>query len=354
MPGEILYYVHHHGGGHRSRAREICRQLAGDVTLLSSLPVPADLTSWEHPGTRRRWITLPRDTGDGVDPDAPVDHRDPDAAGLLHWAPIGHPGLQARHAALLACIADVSPSLLVSDVSVEIAGLARISGVPVVMMLLPGVRTDAAHRWAFGLSRGLLAPWPQPPTVPQWLAPWTSRTVFAGGIGGGSGADAQDERVGSDDRAACDDRSAHAHRRVLVAFGAGGGPERELRAAAAATPGWIWDFPGPAAPTEFWRRRLADADVVVAHAGLGTVADLAIAGGRAVVIPQSRPFGEQRATGRLLRDLGIVRAREAWPARSAWEALLESTFSAEPTDWSGWGVHDGARRAADWLLEQAG
>lgn len=345
MPGEIFYYIHHHGSGHQHRARAICRELDADVTLFSSLPRPTDLSSWEHPGTRRRWVALPWDTGDGIDPAAPAGYQDPDAMGLLHFSPIGHPGLQARNAALLAGVAEVSPSLLVSDVSVEIAGLARISGVPTVMMLLPGKRSDAAHRWAFGLSRGLLAPWPRPPRLPEWLAPWESKTFFAGGIAAGDAADVTDTRTAS---------TPDADRRVLLAFGGAGRPEQQLRQAAAATPGWSWEFPGATDDGEVWRRRLIDADVVVAHAGLGTVADLALARRRAVILPQPRPYDEQGATGRLLEELEIARPRDTWPAPREWKALLEGAGEAKGADWSAWGVVDGARRAAGWLLEQAG
>lgn len=342
MPAEILYYVHHHGGGHLGRAREICRHLPLDVTLVSSLPCPADLTSWEHPGTRRRWVTVPWDTGDGDNPTAPALYPDPDAAGMLHWAPIGHPGLQARNAALLACIAERSPSLVVSDVSAEIVGLARLSGVPTVMVVLPGVRSDAAHQWAFGLCRGLLAPWPRPGELPEWLRPWRSRTCFAGGIG--AGAPHVTPVSGAEQGA----------RQVLVAFGAGERPARALRDAAAATPGWSWHLPDVTVSPDEWRRRLAGAEVVVSHAGLGTVADLAISRGRALVIPQPRPFGEQDATGRLLQDLGIDRAHRRWPEAADWNRLLDKASGAETGSWEAWGVADGARRAAGWLVEQAG
>ncbi len=344
MPAEILYYVHHHGGGHLGRAREICRHLPLDVTVVSSLPCPADLTSWEHPGSagRRRWVTVPWDTGDGNDPSAPALYPDPDAAGLLHWAPIGHPGLQARNAALLACIAERSPSLLVSDVSAEIVGLARLSGVPTVMVVLPGDRSDAAHQWAFGLCRGLLAPWPCPGALPEWLRPWRSRTCFAGGIGAGTSSVAA---------ASSGERGS---RGVLVAFGAGERPRRALREAAAATPEWTWDLPETAVTADEWRGRLADADVVVAHAGLGTLADLAISRGRALVIPQPRPFGEQYATGRLLQELGIDRAHRGWPQAADWNRLLDKAAGAETASWEAWGVADGARRASRWLVEQAG
>lgn len=344
MPAEILYYVHHHGSGHLGRAREICRHLPLDVTLVSSLPSP-ELTSWEHPGSagRRRWVTVPWDTGDGDDPTAPARYPDPDAAGMLHWAPIGHPGLQARNAALLACIAERSPSLVVSDVSAEIVGLARLSGVPTVMVALPGDRSDAAHQWAFGLCRGLLAPWPRPSALPEWLRPWRSRTCFAGGIGGATPSSV--DPVGSQERGS---------RRVLVAFGAGERPGRAVHEAAAATPGWTWDLPDTTVSADEWRGRLADADVVVAHAGLGTVADLAISRSRALVIPQPRPFGEQHATGWLLQDAGIDRTHQGWPEGADWNRLLDKVSGAETDSWGAWGVTDGSGRAARWLVEQVG
>lgn len=342
--GEIFYYVHHHGGGHRSRAREILRHLEADVVLLSSLSRPPDLDAWVPTGStaRRDWLELAWDTGDGTDPAAAAHYYDADAGGLLHWAPIGHPGLQLRHQQLTAAIAERSPALLVSDVSAEIAGVARLSGVPVVSVLLPGRRDDAPHRLAFDLSRGLLAPWPRPPTAPEWLRPWASRTFHAGGIGAALAATARPtaEQV--------------ARRMVIPAFGTDPAPQQHWRAAASASRTWNWELDAELLPVQEWRRRLAAADVVVAHAGLGTIADLAATGRRSVIIPQSRPFGEQDATAELVRSLGIGSlVLPDWPTVGDWDALLDKVSAGPADDWSAWGVQDGARRAAEWLLEQA-
>lgn len=343
-PGEIFYYVHHHGGGHRSRAREISRHLEADVFLLSSLPRPPDLDAWVPAGStaRRDWLELAWDTGDGADPAAAARYEDPDAGGLLHWVPIGHHGLQLRHQQLTAAIAEHSPALLVSDVSAEIACVARLSGVPVVSVLLPGRRDDAPHRLAFELSRGLLAPWPCPPTAPEWLRPWASRTFFAGGIGAEVAATA---------------RSAAgqvAGRTVIPAFGIDPAPQQQWRAAAAASRTWNWQLDAELLPVQQWRQRLAAADVVVAHAGLGTIADLAVTGRRSVIIPQPRPFGEQDATAELVRSLGIGSlVLPDWPTVGDWDALLDRVSAGPADDWSAWSVQDGARRAAEWLLEQA-
>lgn len=349
-PGEIFYYVHHHGGGHRSRAREILRHLDADVFLLSSLPRPPNLTEWVPQGSdaRRDWLELAWDTGDGADPAAAARYEDPDAGGLLHWAPISHRGLQLRHHQLTAAIADRAPALLVSDVSAEIACVARLSGVPVVSVLLPGRRDDAPHRLAFELSRGLLAPWPRPPTEPEWLRPWASRTFFAGGIGGAGGAGGAVAVTGQPAAGQV------AGQTVIPAFGTDPAPQQKWRAAAAASRTWNWELDADLLPVEQWRQRLAAADVVVAHAGLGTIADLATSGRRSVIIPQPRPFGEQDATAALVRalDIGSLVLPD-WPAVSDWDTLLESMSAGPADDWSAWGVQHGARRAAVWLLEQA-
>ena len=80
------------GNGHLGRVRSIIAALGTEATVLSSLPAPA---GWSA-GTA--WVQLPRDDdGDG----AP---RDPEAGGVLHWAPLGHAGLRERMGAIAAWV----------------------------------------------------------------------------------------------------------------------------------------------------------------------------------------------------------------------------------------------------------
>lgn len=352
MPGEIFYYVHHDGGGHRSRARAICRHLGKDVTLLSSLDPPTDLDDWRPPAStaNREWVVLPWDTGTVEDPRGEVRYRDPTANGQLHWVPAGHPGLLARHRMLLSRMADRAPALLVADVSVEIATLARLCGIPVVMVLLPGRRDDPAHQRAFALSTGLLAPWPRPPVLPEWLQPFASRTLFAGGIGADSPPAVPIPAV---EQPAAARSPAVAGRHVVAAFGSAG-PPPELVQDQQAPRKWSWEFPTADRPAAEWRAHLGEAAVVVAHAGLGTIADLAAARARAIVIPQPRPFDEQGATAALLVALDITRVLRSWPAPQEWNRLLDKVFAAPVGDWDAWGTKHGARSAAGWLSELAG
>ncbi|MEC3912436.1 hypothetical protein U5A82_18735 [Sphingobium sp. CR2-8] len=130
----IGYYVHHHGAGHLARARAIAAASGGRVTLLGT-------------GIGALGIDLADDRPvsggfDGVDR---ADCR-PDA---LHYAPIDHGGVRARTAAILQWIAAQRPSLMVVDVSVEVAMLARLASVPVVYVRLNGDRRDAPHLEAF-------------------------------------------------------------------------------------------------------------------------------------------------------------------------------------------------------------
>src|SRR5947208_34050 len=53
-----------------------------------------------------------------------------------------------------------APSVLVVGVSVEVTALARLMGVPVVSVVLPGRRGDPAHRLGHALAEALIAPWP--------------------------------------------------------------------------------------------------------------------------------------------------------------------------------------------------
>jgi hypothetical protein len=270
----IGYYIHHRGAGHLQMARCIAAEVH-DITGLSSLARPA---GW--PGG---WVRLPRDDTNA----RPVQ---PTAGGALHWAPLADAGLRARMAAIAAGIGRAAPAALMVDVSVEVTLLARLMGVPVVTMLLPGDRGDPAHRLGYTLSQTLIAPWPA--SVPELLAldgePWASKIRHVGAFSRFDGRPAQPRAGRPEDR-----------RQVLVLQGQGGPAiaDHDLRAAARNTPGWAWTVLGG---TGNWNddpwTALCQADVVVTHAGLNALAEVAAARKPAVVIPQARPHGEQAAT----------------------------------------------------------
>ncbi len=322
----IAYYVHHHGSGHAHRATAIATRLRSPVVGLGSGPAPA---GW--PG---RWVRLPDDAGGTTD--------DVTAGGALHWAPRNHAGLRERMRAISAELAGAA--LLVVDVSVEVALLGRLHGVPVVVMAQPGDRTDRPHRLAYDLAERLLAPWPQRPS-PDWPAAWTAKTVHLGAVSRFDGR--PDDGPGAD-------------RRVLALWGSGGLDvgAAEMRAAASATPGWRWDVIGPpaagTAPSNLtWRGWVDDvwpelraAGVVVTHAGQNALAEVAAARRPAVVVPQRRPHAEQVATGDALRRAGLGVVAGGWPAPAEWPGVLAEAQARGGAAWKQWSPGDGAARAA--------
>ena len=106
---------------------------------------------WPRRRTAAAWIRLARDD-DG-------EPRDATAGGSLHWAPLRHPGLRSRAAAVSAWIERERPDVMVVDVSIEIALLARLHGVPVVLVAQRGIRHDAAHALAYAQAAAIAAPW---------------------------------------------------------------------------------------------------------------------------------------------------------------------------------------------------
>jgi hypothetical protein len=325
----IAYYVHHQGSGHAHRAAAIAAHLRTPVVGMGSGPSPA---GW--PG---RWVALPGDADEG---DAGGTVADPTAHGTLHWAPRRHPGLRERMQLISEALAGAS--LLVVDVSVEVALLGRLHGVPVVIMAQPGDRTDRPHRLAYDLADRLLAPWPSR-AEPGWPASWTAKTVHLGGLSRFDGRSTRSPQG----------------RRVLALWGSGGLDvgAAALRDAAAATPDWDWTVAGPepaGAPAGLaWRGWIDDvwpeldaAGVVVTHAGQNAVAEVAAARRAAVIVPQRRPHGEQVATGEALRRARLGVVTPVWPAAPAWPGVLEEAVARGGAGWSAWSPGDGAARAA--------
>lgn len=315
----IGYYIHHHGYGHLARAVSISAQLRRPVTALTSRTV-------SHPHPFTEIVNLPRD-------DAAAVVSEPTAHGALHWAPHHDHGYGARMRALARWVADAQPEACVVDVSVEVAIFLRLLGVPVIVVALPGERTDAAHVLVHRVADHILAAWPAALNSPHWLLPHAHKTSYVGGISRFEG------RARS---TALYDHSGTS--KVLLLGGAGGG----LGDATPELHDVTWRvIGGDAGPwiADPWTEICA-ADVVVSHAGQNSIADLAAAGRPAVIIPQPRPFGEQQATAEVLSRHGLAVTSAVWPSRDSWPDVLRRARAVDTSRWRHWQVQGAAARAA--------
>jgi hypothetical protein len=322
----IGYYVHHQGKGHLQRMRCIAAHLQTPVTVLSSLPAADSDASW---------IVLPMDDTSAIDPTA---------NGTLHWVPLHDNGLRERMAMIASWIGAAKPDLVVVDVSVEVAMLCRLMGVPTIVVAMRGDRFDLAHRAAYDAAYSLLAPWAAEFAVPDWPARWQNKTFHAGAISRFADRTAQlgGLHVGS--------------RRGLVLWGSGGGgvPMDRVVAMASATPGWEWRVAGvaPRGNGDVWDL-LQWADVVVTHGGQGAIAEVAAARRPAVVIAEDRPHGEQAATATAIAAAGLAVAVSGWPAPGDWPELLERAAQRDAEQWARWAPADAASRAAAFIAAAA-
>lgn len=334
----IGFYLHHQGSGHRVRGTLLARAVVaagGSVTGAGTGPAP---TGW--PG---RWTPLVADDGAAQAPGRADPSQDPTAGGVLHWAPVGDPALLTRAHQVTSWLAAERPDVVLVDVSVEVALLVRLGGVPVVVTALPGERTDRAHVMAYDLADHLLAPWPAGTHEVGWPTHWQDKTVHLGGLSRFTG------RVPASPVTPV---SASGARTVLALWGAGGvdvGPA-ELAATQEATPGWTWVHRGGGHPAahDLWAE-LEAADVVVTQAGQNAVADVACAARPAVVVAQSRPHAEQEATARAVDRLGIAPGVLGWPPADRWPDLLEQAHTRGGAGWARWVGVDAATRGAELL-----
>ena len=327
----IGWYVHHQGRGHLHRARAVTAHLDEDVTVLSTLP----REDWAAD-----WLELPRDDVEG--------RTDASPGGRLHYAPVDNLGHTERLAAIASWVTRVRPRLVVVDVSVEVTVLVRTLGIPVVVMAMPGDRDDAPHELGHDLARAIVAPWPGELYQPGYLRRRADKVTYAGGISRHAGRPlpAPPTATASPATTAATAPRHDGPRRVLLLGGAGGsrlGPA-DLDAARAATPGWQWTVAGPLGE---WHADvlplLVSTDVAVIAAGQNSVADVAVAGCRAVVVAEDRPFDEQRATAGVLAQHGLAVVREAWP--TDWAAVLDEAMALDPA-WERWRADGAAARAA--------
>lgn len=329
MRANIAFYVHHHGSGHVMRALALSRALDScDVTFLGSglepysALIPPEI----------RCIRLPADTP------AAHDHYYTDPRGLdcLHYAPLNIGGLRKRNAMLTAFFEKTFPLLLIVDVSVETALLARLCGVPTIVVRQHGRRDDAAHRAAYQSASALLAPYPRAMERPEpdWLR---NKTIYTGGF----------SRYAIGDRGGLEEDD----KTVVIMTGTGGTSIDHAFAfhIAGACPGWTFRILGLEHPdgTELPGNLrflgkvpeplpiLQRARVVIGNTGHNTVMEMASLGKRFITVPEARPFDEQQEKAGLLAESGLALVVNPGALYSTdWAGLLQ-TASGGAADWPG-------------------
>ncbi|WP_044042877.1 glycosyltransferase family 28 protein [Caballeronia insecticola] len=336
----IGYYAHHQGAGHVTRALAIAAHLPGPVTLFgSSLPendIPTNVSVCRLP------IDFDKDTF-------------PDSTFEPFYAPLNVRGLRERMKMLVDWFCDASPCLLVVDVSVEVALLARFCGIPTVYIRQRGARFDEAHSLAYASARRLLAPYPIEFEQPDAPAVWTAKTDYSGLISRYEGVVATRPRV---------------EKLVTVITGHGGTAITLARLAIAARlcDDWQWAVLGPIAPDDAvslpvnlhlhgvlddplpW---LSKASVVIGSAGDGVVSEIAALRCRFICIPEARPFGEQQATARVLDAAKLAISLSAWPPAQEWPSLLIRAERLRASAWDRYATDRGAERAARFIMQTA-
>ncbi len=347
----VGFYVHHHGRGHAHRTREIVAHLSGTAYLFGT-----DLSAIEDIASRRTICqTLPPDTSQ-------TDSYAEDWPEVLHYAPLGIPTIRGRMHALVNFFEKYDLDLLVVDVSVEIALLARLCGIPTIYSRQHGYRQDPAHVAAFQSATSLLAPYPrawEEPETPNWVK---KKTFYAGGF-----SRLNDQTLSQSDAKEIASMSTHQkHVVVMTGFGGEEEPYQLLAETARKNTQWQWWVLGPISPSGSSPDNLhylgvqsnpypylKGADVVVASAGNNTVMELAEIKARYICIPEARPFDEQLSKARLLARKNAALVLPQWSKPSVWENHLRQVQHTD-TDALNSIIADGAaRRAAQHIEEVA-
>ncbi|WP_338013662.1 hypothetical protein, partial [Corynebacterium heidelbergense] len=377
--GPVGLYAHHAGSGHLHRCAAIAREL-------NKRGVRTEILSSRDPGTG---VHLPLDLhepptattdaspnaagaagSDAADllAAAPEAYVDPTAHGSLHWAPLGVPGYTQRMAAIAQWIQEHRPAAMYVDVSVEVAALCRLLGVPVITLAMPGSRQDGPHQLGYQQAHAILAGWPNWVPTPAHLHRWADKLAPVGGLTRFEGrprpprtATTTSTATGTAGATAPDDHRAPL---ITVLQGSGGDSwteaywEEVFRSHSA----YRWQLLGGSRRVADPFPALCSSDLVIAAAGQNSVADIAAARVPAIFLPQHRPYEEQQATARLLQSAGLAHIVWDLPGATQWEPHLRAAWQlgesaqtgrGQGCEWERWQVSGATARAAEVIAQVA-
>ncbi|PRY93735.1 hypothetical protein BCF33_2619 [Hasllibacter halocynthiae] len=354
------YFVHHQGRGHATRCASLVNALPADRSV-SVFCARDDIFPPLRKGVTVRRIPSLFEEPNAV-PRAMSTLRSPPN---VHCAPVGWPTIRQAMGTIARFFAEEDPALMISDVSCEVAQLARVASVPCVHVLQHGDRSDPGHMHAYEGCAGLLAPYDarlEQEGRPAWLL---DLVHHAPGLGVASRV--RGDRV----RARLRLGLAPDANVVLVLSGGGGAgtPLAPLTMAARAMPDTLFVTIGTVAGE--WHEtgaanlrhdgwvdgaddHLDAADAVIASTGNTTCHQILARGLPWLAVPEWRYFEEQLWKGRCLAREGVCALRETWPGTpQGWRDALAEAARADGARARSMVRADAAPRAARWLEDLA-
>lgn len=353
---KIGYFVHHQGRGHAERAAAIANALIDrrDVTLFCARD---DIFPTLDP--RIEIVVLPSLF-------EPTGREAPGMASLpmpstTHCAPIGWPSITKAMAMLTDWFSKARPALFITDVSAELAQLARLCSVPHICVLQHGNRGDAGHMAAYEGAVGLLAPYHtklEQPDRPRWMI---DKTHYASGVG-------VDNSIAPSKRDARRDLGLSPHDDIVLVIGGGGGdgtPAAPLTLGARAQPRSRWISIG--AVQNAWHETppgnlehrgwvdnpqswIAAADRVVSSCGNTTVHMVLVAGKPWVIVPEWRYFDEQLRKAEVLGHENLAAYAPDLPSHiDAWTRIWKVAAGIDVAAQRSLIDNDADLKAAEWI-----
>lgn len=155
------------------RALAISKKLKAQVTFLGS-----NLKVYENiiPDTIN-CIHLPMDIAGFHDP----EFENNTTIDVLHYAPLNVSGIRLRNKIICDFFNSSYQLILIVDISVEVTLLARLCGIPTIVIKQHGYREDPAHLAAYQSASLIIAPYPIElrGASPNWV---DEKTLFTGGF----------------------------------------------------------------------------------------------------------------------------------------------------------------------------
>ncbi|WP_442591815.1 glycosyltransferase [Pedobacter sp. AW31-3R] len=326
MNFKIAIYIHHHGLGHFMRTMTIVNALPDyDFILMGSkLPIQTPLPS------HVRLVHLPSDLPDADDTHYKRGHM----VESLHYSPLNVHGIRSRSAIITDVFKNEFPMILIVDVSVEVTLLARLCGIPTIVMRQHGKRTDLPHLLAYQSAELLIAPYPRSLYHGEEDEAY-AKTVFTGGFSKFTTSLNPVEELTN-------------HIAIIIGGGGSSLTSDFVISLASTFPDYFFHLLGnvstePDGPFNLkWHGHLENPQqviekciIVIGNTGHNTVMEMANLNKRFIGIPEQRPFDEQLEKAEVIKNRqGIYILLPENLFKTDWNLVFQKLRSQAP-DWEG-------------------